>query len=247
MTPGWIKPDWPLATSVGACITTRNGGVSEASYASLNLGAHVGDDPQAVARNRAMLRQKLALPAAPRWLEQVHGTEIVELDGQEAGIPRADGSITSTPGVVLTVLTADCLPVLLADTHTSRVAALHAGWRGLADGILEAGVTAMQRPLPTVHAYLGPAIGPAAFEVGDEVRARFLADDPASAQCFRPSPAGRWLADIYALARLRLESAGLKASHIHGGGRCTFSEAESFFSYRRDGETGRMASLIWLP
>lgn len=247
MSLDWIRPDWPLAGRVGACVTTRKGGVSSESYASLNLGTHVGDDPQAVARNRAILREKLDLPAEPCWLEQVHGTDIVELYGQESGIPRADGSITSTPGVVLAVLTADCLPVLLADSEGSRVAALHAGWRGLAGGILEAGVAAMQRPRPSVHAYLGPAIGPDAFEVGDEVRARFLADNPLSTQCFRPSLAGRWLADIYALARLRLESAGLDASHIHGGGRCTFSEAESFFSYRRDGETGRMASLIWLP
>ncbi|MEW6612574.1 MAG: peptidoglycan editing factor PgeF [Pseudomonadota bacterium] len=241
-----IQPDWPVPAHVRCCISTRAGGVSEGPYAGLNLATHVGDAPERVARNRALLRTAAGLPAEPRWLEQVHGTAVAEFREPGAAVPRADGAVTGTPGVVLAVMTADCLPVLLADAAGRRVAALHAGWRGLADGMLEAGVAAMERPGSALCAYLGPAIGPAAFEVGGEVRERFLAWRPAAADAFRPSPAGRWLADLYALARLRLQAAGVPAAQIFGGELCTYAQAERFFSYRREGVTGRMASLIWL-
>lgn len=236
-----IQPDWPAPARVKCLMTTRADGVSQAPWTSLNLGDHVGDDPLHVAANRARLRRQL--PAGPGWLRQVHSARVVEL-GREPN-PEADASFTRESGQVCAVLTADCLPVLLCDRTGSIVAAAHAGWRGLAGGVLEATVAAMQVPPEGILAWMGAAIGPQAFEVGDEVRAAFVAQHPQAAAAFVSQPIpGKWLADIYQLARIRLAHAGVQA--IHGGGRCTFSEADSFFSYRRDGITGRMAALIWL-
>ncbi len=236
-----ILPDWPAPARVRGLMTTREGGVSHAPWASFNLGDHVGDDPTHVAANRARLRQQL--PAEPGWLKQVHSARVVEL-GRDTQF-EADASVTREAGQVCAVLTADCLPVLFCDRAGSVVAAAHAGWRGLAGGVLEAAVAAMQVPPDQVLAWMGAAIGPQAFEVGDEVREAFAGRHPEAAAAFVPQPVpGKWLADIYQLARIRLNRVGVQA--IHGGGRCTFSEADAFFSYRRDGVTGRMASLIWL-
>ncbi len=237
----FIFPDWPAPANVRAAVTTRAGGVSVGPYASLNLGDHVGDEPAAVAENRARLVRALALPGEPGWLKQVHGT--CARDAALAG-GEADAGFATGPGVVCVVLTADCLPVLFCDRHGTRVAAAHAGWRGLAAGVLERTVEALDTSPGDVLAWLGPAIGPDAFEVGEEVRAEFLRHDARAAEAFRPSPQGRWLADLYALARLRLQRQGVTA--IHGGGLCTYRDVERFYSYRRDGVTGRVASLIWL-
>jgi YfiH family protein len=236
-----ILPDWPAPPRVKSLMTTRAGGVSQAPWGSLNLGDHVGDDPAHVAANRARLRRQL--PAEPGWLRQVHSARVVEL-GREPN-READAALTRQPAQVCAVLTADCLPVLLCDRAGSVVAAAHAGWRGLADGVLEATVAAMQVPPEGILAWMGAALGPQAFEVGDEVRQAFVAQHAEASVAFVPQPMpGKWLADIYQLARIRLKHAGVQA--IYGGGRCTFSEADSFYSYRRDGVTGRMAALIWL-
>lgn len=237
-----ILPDWPAPASVRSLMTTRAGGVSAAPWASFNLGDHVGDDPVHVAANRARLRRQL--PAEPDWLRQVHSARVVELGRASVPVPEADAAFTREPGRVCAVLTADCLPVLFCDRAGSTVAAAHAGWRGLAGGVLEATVAAMQTPPADIIVWLGAAIGPQAFEVGDDVRDAFSAADPAAAGAFVAHAApGKWLADIYALARIRLGRLGVTA--IHGGGRCTFTESGHFYSYRRDGVTGRMASLIW--
>lgn len=240
MIPAVIRPDWPAPGRVQACMTLRTGGVSEAPWTSLNLGDHVGDDPVHVAANRAHLAGML--PAAPVWLTQVHGTRVAEL-GRDKDF-RADAAVARTAGQVCAVLTADCLPVLLCDRAGTVVAAAHAGWRGLAAGVLEATVAAMQVPPGEIIAWMGAAIGPQAFEVGDEVRDAFVARHAGAVAAFAPHAPGKWLADIYALARLRLGAAGVQA--VHGGGHCTFRETDSFFSYRRDGATGRMAALVWL-
>jgi hypothetical protein len=237
-----ILPDWPAPPGVHSLMTTRAGGVSDMPWASLNLGDHVGDDPAHVAVNRARLRQQL--PAEPGWLKQVHSARVVEL-GRDTD-READASFTRETEQVCAVMTADCLPVLFCDRAGSVVAAAHAGWRGLADGVLEATVAAMQVRPAEVLAWMGAAIGPQAFEVGDDVREAFVAQHPEAAEAFLPHPsaaAGKWLADIYRLARNRLNRIGVQA--IYGGGRCTFSESDVFYSYRRDGVTGRMASLIW--
>lgn len=236
----FIVPDWPAPLSVRALATTRGGGYGAGPYAGFNLAAHVGDDPLAVAANRQWLRHRL--PAAPGWLRQVHGIRCV--DAARAGHnAEADASFTRSPAVACAVMTADCLPVLFCDGAGSVVAAAHAGWRGLAAGVLESTVAAMAAPAPELMAWLGPAIGPEAFEVGDEVRAAFLADDGAAAAAFR-SRGDKWLCDLYALARLRLARLGL--TQVFGGGLCTYGDKDRFFSYRRDGATGRMATLIWL-
>lgn len=241
--PGVIVADWPALPRVRAVTTLRSGGVSRAPFASLNLGDHVTDDPAAVRTNRARLRAHLKLPAEPVWLGQMHGTQVVDAAVAAAGTP-ADGGFTRQAGVACAVLTADCLPVFLCDRAATCVAVVHAGWRGLAAGVIEQGLAAMGAPAGDVLAWLGPAIGPEAFEVGDEVRQVFVADNPAAHSAFRANAAGRYLADLYALARLRLAKAGVTA--VHGGGFCTYREGDRFFSYRRDGVTGRMASLIWL-
>ncbi|RLJ62852.1 peptidoglycan editing factor PgeF [Sulfurisoma sediminicola] len=236
----FIVPDWPAPPRVRALVTTRAGGVSGEPYASLNLGDHVGDDPAAVAKNRAILRCRL--PAEPLWLRQVHGTRCVLAEASTPGV-EADASVSFRPAAVCAVLTADCLPVLLCDVGGTVVAAVHAGWRGLAAGVIESAVAAMHRSNDELMAWLGPAIGPAVFEVGDEVRAAFVAQD-AAAGAFVPHGAGKWLCDIYELARQRLAVLGVGS--VDGGGLCTASAADRFYSYRRDGATGRMASLIWL-
>ena len=237
-----LQPDWPAPPGVFSRMTTREGGISRAPWASLNLGDHVGDDPRHVAENRARLRRQL--PAEPFWLQQVHSANVVEAG---SGMIEADAAFSRRSGCVCSVLTADCLPVLFCDRAGSVVAAAHAGWRGLARGVLEATVTAMQVPPAEILAWMGAAIGPQAFEVGDDVRQAFVSRHAEAAIAFRPASAaasGKWLADMYQLARIRLQQAGV--SSIYGGGRCTFSEADHFYSYRRDGVTGRMASLIWL-
>lgn len=238
-----IFPDWPAPGNVRSASTTRAGGVSAAPYDSFNLAEHVGDSPAAVAANRDRLQRRLDLPSGPLWLEQVHGRKVV--DAATAGVrPAADASFSRRPGCVCAVMTADCLPVLLCDRAGTAVAAAHAGWRGLAGGVLEASVAAMAADPGQLLAWLGPAIGAQAFEVGDDVRTAFTEAHARSAEAFVRRPNGRWLADIYALARIRLQAAGVGA--VYGGGRCTYSEPGDFFSYRREQVTGRMASLIWL-
>jgi YfiH family protein len=237
-----ILPDWPAPAAVRACVTTRAGGVSLPPYDSLNLGSHVGDDFAAVTANRARLRA--CLPAEPVWLNQVHGVTVANADTAR-GIPEADAAVARTPGQMCAVLTADCLPALFCDDAGTVVGAAHAGWRGLADGVLEATVARMGVPPHRLLAWLGPAIGPSAFEVGDEVRTIFVSADPAASAAFAPGmKAGKWMADLFMLARLRLGRIGV--TRIHGGGACTHADAARFYSYRRDGVTGRFASLIWL-
>lgn len=238
-----ILPDWPAPKNVKALSTTRHGGVSEGPYASLNLASHVGDAPEAVADNRAILGRQL--PMEPLWLTQVHGTTVVNA-ACTCPYAEADAAISRLGYRLCTVMTADCLPVLLCDTAGTVVGAAHAGWRGLAGGVLEATVGAMGVEGPQLLAWLGPAIGPDFFEVGPEVVDAFVARDPAAQSAFRPHPAadGKWLGDLYALARLRLATLGV--SRVYGGGRCTYREETDFFSYRRDGRTGRMATMIWL-
>ena len=238
-----LYADWPAPATVRACVTTRTGGVSGGPWQSMNLGAHVGDDPANVAANRRRLQQMLALPREPAWLNQVHGDRAVRAAAWSQ--PHdADASVAGEPGTVCAVMTADCLPVLFCACDGSEVAAAHAGWRGLAGGILEATLVTMRVPAADVMAWLGPAIGPAAFEVGDEVREVFVGSDPEAEVAFVYHRPGHWLADIYQLAMLRLKKAGV--TQIFGGDRCTYTERERFFSYRRDGTTGRMASLIWM-
>jgi polyphenol oxidase len=242
-SPIAIVPEWPAPPNVRAATTLRSGGVSQGSFASLNLGAHVGDDPEAVATNRRRIRQALALPAEPLWLNQVHGTTVVGAT-PSATPPTADASISDIPGEVSAVLTADCLPVLICDRAGTRVAAAHAGWRGLAAGVLRTTVEALSIPGFRLMAWLGPAIEQEAFEVGPEVRDKFMRLDRAHAQSFVENDGGRWQADLYGLARLELERVGITA--VYGGGFRCYAEAERFFSYRRENKTGRMASLIWL-
>ncbi len=238
-----IIPDWPAPEGVRAAVTTRNGGVSVGPYASLNLGTHVGDDSVAVAENRRRVRAKLNLVTEPAWLNQVHGTNVVEARAYDQP-PAADASIARAPGAVCAVLTADCLPVIFCDELGTRVAAAHAGWRGLVGGVLESTVKALERDPASLLAWLGPAIEQEAFEVGDDVREQFLARDPANARAFVRNERDRWQADLYALARNELRRLGV--SRIHGGGFSCYADAERFFSYRRDAQTGRMATLIWL-
>ena len=237
----WIEPDWPAPPNVRALITTRAGGASRGVYAGLNLGLRSGDDSEDVARNRASLRQWL--PAEPLWLRQVHGTRVVEADIVEDEA-EADAAVARRPGRVCAVLTADCLPLLLCDEAGTTVAAVHAGWRGLCSGVIEQTLRAMDKPAQSLLAYLGPAIGPAAYEVGAEVRAAFIDADAQADAAFAPGKPGKFYADLYALARQRLAHSGV--TKVHGGDYCTCTERERFYSYRRDGATGRMASLIWM-
>lgn len=239
--PDWIVPDWPAPANVKALITTRPGGVSKGPFASFNLGLRTGDDPQAVAANRDRLNS--LLPQQPRWLRQVHGASVVEADSL-AGMPEADAGIARRPGTVCAVLVADCIPVLLADRAGTTVAIAHAGWRGLAGGVIENTARRMAVDPRGLIAYLGPGIGPGAFEVGADVRDAFLARDAGVAAAFTPHAAGKWLADLFLLARERLRRAGV--GEIRGGALCTYSDARRFFSYRRERRTGRMAAVIWL-
>lgn len=241
----FIKPNWPAPERVHACSTTREGGFSQNRYASLNLAVHVEDEFMMVARNRALLREQLQLPAEPLWLNQVHGTTVVQADQQYMQV-TADAAYTHSPNVICAVLAADCLPVLLCDKDATCVAAVHAGWRGLAAGIIEKTIDTLQVPGEQLLAWLGPAIGPSMFEVGRELMQQFVAMDPHATKAFKPAAVkNKWLADIYVLARQRLAQRNVTA--VYGGEYCTYSEAELFYSYRRDKQkTGRMGSLIWL-
>lgn len=245
-----LEPDWPAPARILALSTQRDGGFSAPPFDSFNLAAHVGDDPLAVQANRARLARQLPPGCSVQWLTQVHGTRVIEA-GREDGEPEADACWTRSPGLACAVLTADCLPVLLCSEGGDVVAAAHAGWRGLLGGVLERTIEAMGVAPGDVLAWLGPAIGPHAFEVGGEVRGQFLAaaraaDAAATDACFVPTAArpGHYLADLYALATLRLTAAG--AHRVWGGKECTYSAPDRYFSYRRDGLTGRMASLILL-
>lgn len=239
-----ITPDWPAPANVHSLQTTRLGGVSSGVYGSLNLGDHVKDDPHCVAANRQRLSRYL--PSEPVWLNQVHGIDVIDA-ALASCIVAADASFSSRKQVVCVTMTADCLPVLLCDDAGTVVAAVHAGWRSLCDGVIEATITHMLQAAPvtasSLMAWLGPAIGPNAFEVGPEVRAQFMAKDAQAESAF-VAHGEKWLGDLYAIARQRLQRMGV--TRVYGGGRCTYSEPETFFSYRRDGDTGRMASLIWL-
>lgn len=236
----WLTPDWPAPASVRACVTTREGGVSEAPFDSLNLGDHVDDRPEAVAENRRRLTDHFSIK--PAWLQQVHGIAVAQAD--PGIVATADASWTATPGIACAAMTADCLPALFCDRAGTRVAAAHAGWRGLAAGVLEATLDSLDVPAAEVLVWLGPAIGPKAFEVGPEVREVFINQLPEAAEAFVPSDnAGKFMADIYLLARLRLAERGVMA--VYGGGFCTVTDPR-FFSYRRASRTGRFASLVWL-
>ena len=248
MPAEWLIPDWPVPANVRSLCTTRAGGVSVGPYEGLNLGLHVGDVPDDVLRNRTVLRD--AIGVRPVFLQQVHGTDVLALDSQGAGTPDgavADACIATAPGVACTIMVADCLPVLFADASGTRVAAAHAGWRGLAAGVLERTLDQLDVESPVV--WLGPCIGPNAFEVGDDVRAAFATPSPEAADCFRATgEPGKWWADLPALARQRLRAAGVRA--IHGNDStdawCTVRSPSRFFSHRRDGVSGRFAACIWL-
>ncbi|MGG7647493.1 peptidoglycan editing factor PgeF [Pseudomonas sp. ES4] len=236
----WLIPDWPAPAGVKACVTTRAGGVSLAPFDSLNLGDHVDDSPETVAENRRRLTDHFSIQ--PAWLKQVHGIAVAHADPSLTA--TADASWTATPGIACTAMTADCLPALFCDRVGTRVAAAHAGWRGLAAGVLEATLDSLAVPPEEVLVWLGPAIGPQAFEVGPEVREIFVEQLPEAAKAFVPSQnAGKFMADIYELARLRLATRGVTA--VYGGGFCTVTDPR-FFSYRRSPRTGRFASLVWL-
>ncbi len=244
----FIKPDWPVPPGIIALTTTRESGFSHSVYAGLNLARHVGDDSDSVNRNRDALAATLPAGTAFQWLEQVHGCKVIEANRTQ-DTPGADASWTSANGVACAVMTADCLPVLFCSKDGNKIAAAHAGWRGLNQGVLEATVRALSVPPADLMVWLGPAIGPQAFEVGAEVREQFLCASATStradiSRCFRENAVnpGFYWADLYALARVRLAAAGI--TDIYGGGLCTFSDANRFYSYRRDGQTGRMATVI---
>jgi len=240
----WIEPVWPAPPNVHALSTIRRGGVSQSPWASLNLGDHVSDDFRHVTENRRRLKHLASLPHEPRWLTQVHGCDVLDVAGLDASPScEADALYSNRAESVCAVLTADCLPVLFADVEGREVAAAHAGWRGLASGVLEQTVGRFVSAPETLLAWLGPAIGPESFEVGEDVRDAFTAWSGDCEAAFVEHGEGHWLADIYQLACLRLRKAGVTA--IYGGDYCTYSDAQRFYSYRRDGETGRMATLIW--
>ena len=237
----WIKPDWPLPDHVHAVMTLRSGGVSTGGYASLNPASHVNDEPDHVQANRNIIKQMLQLPTEPVWLQQVHGVQVVKADEVQS-VPEADASFSNQSGTVCAVLTADCLPVLFCGDDGAVIAAAHAGWRGLQAGVIEQTLLAMH--CRDVSIWLGPAIGPDNFEVGDDVRDAFVANNSKAAEAFKVKGPGKWLADIYHLAKLQLHALGI--TQIYGGGYCTVADEQRFYSYRRDGAaTGRMASLIW--
>lgn len=254
MATAWLQADWPAPSPVRAITSLRHGpGVSAAPFDRFNLGnrnSADGDEPGVVARNRALLVEHARLPSPPHWLRQVHGTAVCRFDGPAPqhldSEPEADAAITATHGSVLAILTADCLPVLLCADDGSRIGAAHAGWRGLAAGVLENTVAAMGTPPDRMLAWLGPAAGPANYEVGVEVYDAFVAPDWGAGSAFVSTRPHHWNVDLYALARRRLQRAGLRPENIHGGGLCTIADPQRFYSHRRDRRTGRMASLIWL-
>ena len=245
-----LQPEWPAPASVSAISTQRcslldNTEETPSIYAGLNLALHVGDAPERVKQNRRRLRQQCQLPSEPLWLDQVHGIEVInatETTGNTT--PEADGSISLIPNKVCVVMTADCLPLLICNRQGNKVAAAHAGWKGLANGVIEATIERLDEAPENLLVWLGPAIGPVAFEVGEEVRQQFIQQQASADAAFKPVRAGHYLADIYTLARLRLQAMGVSA--IYGGTECTFTDADHYYSYRRDGKTGRQASLIWL-
>lgn len=244
ITAHCIVPDWPASPHVRALVTTRAGGISTGPYASMNLGLRTDDDPAAVAANRTRLLQ--ALPQAPRWLAQIHGSVVVDADklsDELSGVPQADASVARRPGTVCAIMIADCLPILLTDTAGTCVGAAHAGWRGLAGGVIANTVARMPAPPAELMAWIGPGIGPDAFEVGDDVLAAFCATAPECRTAFRPHKTGKWLCDLPGLARYALRRAGV--ARIYGGDLCTYSDPQRFYSHRRDRITGRMAALIW--
>ena len=239
----FIVPDWPAPANVRAIVTTRNGGVSKGDFASLNLADHVGDDPLAVAENRRLLRQQVVdLPEDPFWLRQIHGTLCADVTRDKPGI-EADASWSNVAGKVCAVLTADCLPLLLCDESGRIVSAIHAGWQGLAKGVIEASVETLPVAPDRLLAWMGPAIGPKTFEVGADVRDQFVSRTAEAAEAFVSIAPDKWLGDLYLLARQRLNALGV--TRIYGGGECTVTDRQRFFSFRRDKVTGRMASLIW--
>jgi polyphenol oxidase len=256
VTPLWFEPDWPAPRGVRALSTLRGapatGGASQGPYAWLNLGAHVGDDPAAVAENRRLLRSRAGLPAEPSWLAQVHGVAVADLDAaglRAAGLDAAgslgpaDAAVTRRVGKVCAILTADCLPIVFTTDTGDGVAAAHAGWRGLAAGVIGATVREMGVPPERLMAWLGPAIGPAHFEVGAEVREAFLRTDSRAGDAFKATLTGKFMADLAMLARRQLKNLGV--SRIYGGGDCTYAHADRYFSHRREGVTGRQATLVW--
>jgi polyphenol oxidase len=240
----WITPDWPAPANVKALATLRSGGVSEGPYASLNLATHVGDRAEHVARNRALLRDSARLPTEPVWLEQVHGTTVWDAANASAAPPTADAAVATKKQGICTVMTADCLPVLFCGLDGNAVGAAHAGWRGLTGGVLDMTVAAMRAPASQIIAWLGPGIEQSAFEVGEEVRDQFLARTRTHADAFVRNARDRWQADLYRLARVELERIGLAG--VYGGGFDVFADAARFFSYRREKQTGRMATMVWI-
>ena len=248
-TGPFLRADWPAPPGVHAFTTLRHGaGASRAPFDTFNLGnrtAADGDDPATVEANRAELVRLAGLPAVPHWLRQVHGIDVVRVEGPGTGAePTADASVTSVPGTVLAILTADCLPVVFASMTGDEIAAAHAGWPGLSAGMLEATVAAMRTPPDRLVAWIGPCAGPQRYEVGVEVRDRFLAHDAEAARAFVPTRPGHWLVDLPAIARMRLAQVGV--TRVHGGDLCTLSDPARFFSHRRDARTGRMATLAWI-
>jgi YfiH family protein len=245
MKHDWIIPDWPAPANVKAFITTRTGGVSVGPHASFNLGLRADEDPQTVARNREILQQHL--PQAPKWLRQVHGTHVVDADAVDpnADSPHADASVARNPGTVCPVMIADCLPVLFTNRAGTHVAAAHAGWRGLSGGVIANTVKSLADAgddPADLFAYIGPGIGPTAFEVGQDVLDAFTAQDAGASKSFVPHAPGKWLADLFTLARRALARAGINAGAVYGGGLCTYTDPARFYSYRRDKLTGRMAA-----
>jgi YfiH family protein len=244
--PDWIVPDWPAPPNVKAFITTRAGGVSVGPHASFNLGLRADEDSQTVSKNRAILREHL--PQAPRWMRQVHGTRVINADGIDSTPeePPADASYAREAGTVCPVMIADCLPILFTNRAGTHVAGAHAGWRGLSGGVVANTVAALGNegvPASELIAYIGPGIGPTAFEVGQDVYDAFVNSDADAAGSFKPHKPGKWLANLFTLARRALDAAGVK--HVYGGGMCTYSDATRFYSYRRERLTGRMAAFVW--
>jgi len=242
----WIKPDWPAPPNVHAVISTRLGpGISIPPYDRFNLGSRCGDDPAAVEQNRSSLREALNLPNTPVWLRQVHGTTVYKIDKISLDTePEADAAVTSLPNRICAVLTADCLPLLVCARNGTEVAAIHAGWRGLCAGVIESCIRQMHTNPANLLVWLGAAIGPAVYEVGQEVRAAFLAQAAQADIAFKPTRPDHWLCDLYLLAKQRLSMLGIE--NVYGGDFCTFSDSTRFFSHRRDGQSGRLASLIWI-
>lgn len=239
----FIKPDWPAPTQIKAFTTTRIGGFSSAPYNTLNLGKDVGDDLINVEKNRALLQKQLQLPSEPLWLKQTHGIDVVQAESQHPYV-NADASFTLQKNIVCTVQTADCLPILICDRAATCVAAIHAGWKGLVAGIIEATIKTIKIPGKELLVWLGPAIGPQTFEVGRDVYEKFTLHDSNATAGFKQINTEKWLANIYLLATQRLHACGVDA--IYGGNFCTYTDKENFFSYRRDKTTGRMNTLIWI-